>query len=288
MTRSSPLRRSQAFSSPERGFLSSFLGEERNSEFSHLDALTAAQVEHERVREAAIRVYQLHELKEEHDRIVEAERREQERLKAEAELAAEELRLRELKAKSVPKPPPEPEPKKEPVQPPKNPEPPKQPAVPGREVPSTKPSEPPKEHPPAPTPTTEIQTQPPQPTTQPNPPAVVPPKQPEPQKSPFALPNGTANKTAAPVAKPASASAQPSPSGRLATRYVQIHQELKKLRKILVAESKVPGSPMKGKLGSFRREIRVSIGQLTAGRGANAKPVSSHRHPKQITIVYHD
>ncbi|KAL3957503.1 hypothetical protein ACCO45_008081 [Purpureocillium lilacinum] len=110
MTRSSPLRRSQ-FSSPDRGYRSSFLFDERNTELSHRDALAAAQAEHERIREAALRVYELHELKEEHQRILDQERREQERLKAEAEIAAEEKRLQELKAKTIPKPaPPRPHP----------------------------------------------------------------------------------------------------------------------------------------------------------------------------------
>ncbi|KAM4056276.1 GLE1-like protein [Hirsutella rhossiliensis] len=175
MTRSSPLRRTQLASTPDRAIRSSFLLDDRNTETSHLDALAAAQAEHDRVREAAIRVYELHELKEEHQRILDQERREQERLKAEAEIAAEEKRLQELRAKSIPKPPP--------------------PAVP----------------------------EPPKPVEQ---------------------------------------------------RPGEIHRELKTLRKDLMALSKAPGSPLKGRVGTFRREIRVAIGQLTSGKGANVQPTN--------------
>jgi nucleoporin GLE1 len=44
----------------------------------------------------------------------------------------------------------------------------------------------------------------------------------------------------------------------------------------LAAQSKIAGSPLKGKLGAARREIRVAIGQLTGGKGANAQPVSQN------------
>ncbi|KAF5701152.1 hypothetical protein FMUND_13999 [Fusarium mundagurra] len=42
----------------------------RNNELNQRDALAAAQLEHDRVRQAAIRVYEFHELQEEHKRIV--------------------------------------------------------------------------------------------------------------------------------------------------------------------------------------------------------------------------
>lgn len=281
MTRSSPTRRSQVFTSPERGFLTSFLAEPRNTEFSHRDALAAAQLEHERVREAAVRVYKLHELQEEHNRIVEQERIERERLEKEAAIAREELKLRELKAKSIPKPPPEPEP-------PKQPEPPKVQEPPKAQDSAVKPPEPITTQnstaaplPPRPSPFTA------QPGTQPtftlagN--AVSKkeePKKEESNKTLGTLTNGSTTaqpKAVTPqplsVPKPAPAATSPA-TNQTAQRYAQIHQELKRLRKNLVAESKVPGSPMKGQLGSFRREIRVSIGQLTSGKGANAKPVS--------------
>ena len=115
MSDSSPApRRSRQWSSPDRDELSIFLSENRNNELLHLEALAAAQAEHERVREAAIRAYQTHELKEQNrrlreqqERIREAQRKEEERIRNEERLRAEQERLRALKAKTVPKLPPE-------------------------------------------------------------------------------------------------------------------------------------------------------------------------------------
>ena len=291
MTRSSPSRRSQLLTSPERRFLSSFLAENRNNELSHRDALIAAQIEHERVREAAIRVYELHELQQEHRRIVEQERKEEERLKAEALVVAEEKRLRELKAKTIPRPPPEPVP-----EPPK--ETPQEKTAPPSKVNGSTPTQESKKVEPSTTPLSEIK----KPATQPNgifstqakpapanPFATTPAesksapvaanpfastKQPQPPTlSPFTQPSTSATPSSAVPTKPIQ-SQPPVASTSSADRYHQIHTELKKLRKDLMAASKIPGSPLKGKMGTFRREIRVSIGQLTAGRGANAQPVS--------------
>ncbi|CAH0029248.1 unnamed protein product [Clonostachys rhizophaga] len=285
MTRSSPpaSRRSLMLSSPDRRFLSSFLGEDRNTECSHRDALEAAQAEHDRVREAAIRAYQLHELELERKRIAEAELQEKQRLQVEAQIAAEELRLRELKAKTIPKPPPEPpSPKVEP--PPPNPAPAKAPAqapAPAATKPPTAPTLAP------PTASTANATPKVAPSTSIFPPAAA--KQNTAPANPFqnavskpAQPNNVApsqptNGALPPTKQPAPvqpvSNGQPANQG-LINRYTEIHQELKKLRKNLVAESKVPGSPMKGKLGAYRREIRVSIGQLTGTKGANAQPTS--------------
>ncbi|KAK7215309.1 hypothetical protein V2G26_003312 [Clonostachys chloroleuca] len=285
MTRSSPpaSRRSLMLSSPDRRFLSSFLGEDRNTECSHRDALEAAQAEHDRVREAAIRAYQLHELELERKRIAEAELQEKQRLQVEAQIAAEELRLRELKAKTIPKPPPEPpSPKVEPLPP--KPAPAKAPAqapAPVASKPPTAPTLAP------PTASTANATPNAAPSTSIFPPAAS--KQNTAPANPFqnalskpAQPNNVApsqptNGTLTPAKQPAPV--QPVINGQAANqglidRYTEIHQELKKLRKNLVAESKVLGSPMKGKLGAYRREIRVSIGQLTGTKGANAQPTS--------------
>ncbi|RSL44028.1 hypothetical protein CEP53_011409 [Fusarium sp. AF-6] len=282
MTRSPTTRRSQLLSSPERNIAASFLLDTRNNELSHRDALAAAQVEHERVRQAAIRVYELHELQQEHRRIVEEERKEQERLRAEALVVAEEKRLRELKAKTIPRLPPEPEPPTPPPAPKPDPSKTTNGTTPVKETKRVEPST---------TPPSDIKK-----------PALAPPTTSSPfapQNKPtissplaavgttsgqttthglFQKTNGTATAQPAalastqPVAKPA------APPALLAAsptedRYSQIHQELKKLRRELQAQSKVPGSPLKGKLGTFRREIRVAIGQLTGGKGANAKPV---------------
>lgn len=266
-------------SSPENGLLSNFLYDGRNNELNHQSALAAAQAEHKRVREAAIRVYELHELREEHQRIIELEHKEQERLSAEAAIVEEEQRLRELKAKTVPKLPPEPTPA-----PPKKVEP----------TPALRP-EPPKPQEPVKQPISEIKQQPtaygavPQvngilggqnkpvtnnafaSTTQ----AISAPK----PENRLAPPAQASPAVWAPAVQPPAVQARAAGSLSaqkiaLAERYVEIHKELKRLRQVLQAEAKVPGSPLKSKMGTYRREIRVSIGQLTAGKGANAQPVS--------------
>lgn len=286
MTRSSPARRSQLPSSPDRAFLSRFLSDDRNNEDSHLDALAAAQVQHERVREAAIRVYELHELQEKRKRILEEQKKEEERLKVEAESAAEAHRLNELRAKSVPKPAPVPEPQPPPPEKkpetqretkleapkpePAKPEPAKQP------VPESSPS-------PASNASPSIQTngglfnvksaetKSPAPIQQ----------APTPAAATAAKPNGVP-----PAATPKPQEAKPvqndSPRKALADRYAQIHQELKKLRKHLTDEAKRPESPLKGKLGQARRDIRMAIGQLTGSKGANSQPVRSDCLPHAI------
>ncbi|KAL4725931.1 hypothetical protein ACLX1H_006605 [Fusarium chlamydosporum] len=280
---SSPAKRNQLLSSPERNIAASFLLDTRNNELSHRDALAAAQLEHERVRQAAIRVYELHELQEEHKRILAEERKEEERLRAEAAVVAEEKRLRELKAKTVPKLPPEPAPvpaspaKQEPaktngatpISSSKQPEPSTTPATEVKKpAQSTTPA--------APATGLFVQNKPSNPfgTTQPS------------SQSPFQKPNGAVTQPASapaaaatasqPASKPAAPAVQPVQAKPAASvdRYSQIHQELKKLRRDLQAQSKVAGSPLKGKLGAARREIRVAIGQLTGGKGANNQPIN--------------
>ncbi|KAF2153085.1 GLE1-domain-containing protein [Myriangium duriaei CBS 260.36] len=55
-------------------------------------------------------------------------------------------------------------------------------------------------------------------------------------------------------------------------RYVALHKELKRLREHVVAESKkIPA--LKTKLGDWRREIIKSMGQLTADKSRNRKPM---------------
>ncbi|KAJ2965660.1 hypothetical protein NQ176_g10510 [Zarea fungicola] len=282
MSRSSPARKSQQLvSSPERNLRSSFLFDSRNDELSHLDALAAALAEHDRVREAALRVYELHELKEESDRIQQQQKKEQDRLRVEAEIAAKELKLQELRAKSIPRPAPKPEPAT-PSQPPQPAERKPEQQVPKSAVVKQEPA-------PSSKPLTNgfgsNAAKPAQPAQQPQPAQPVQPAaaaltfgQQQPQKpaaTPQALPPPVATqpKPEPAPAQPAPAASQPPKSPQTTERYVQIHQELKKLRASLQAEAKVPGSPLKGTMGTYRREIRVSIGQLTSGRGANAQPI---------------
>lgn len=264
--------------SPERGLLSSFLFEGRNNELSHLDALAAAQVEHERVREAALRVYELHELKEEHQRILDLERKEQERLKAEAAIVAEEIRLRELKAKTIPRPPPEPIP-----EPPRRTEQP----TPNRDAPARAQDAkgagllPAATLQPAVRPPVTVAAQPnglfsnnTKPVSS-NPFGAPSQKQPESAVTPSLKPVTQALSAANTAARSAqTAPTTQTPKNPLHQRYIQIHQELKKLRQVMQAEAKVEGSPLKAQMGDLRRKIRNSIGRLAAGKGANTQPVS--------------
>ncbi|OAA72264.1 GLE1-like protein [Cordyceps fumosorosea ARSEF 2679] len=277
MSRSSPARGSQhPLSSPERSFRSSFLFDTRNDELSHLDALAAAQAEHDRVRAAAMRVYEMHELKEESERIHKQQEREKERLKAEADLADKERKLQELQAKTIPKPAPPPEPKHEAVKP--------VPSLPANPAERSSVSEPRSqpgtvaEHP-----VVKQESQPPAPKPQTNGFGfnTIQPGQPAGQlqqgkpASNLAIPiqNIAQPKPQPPAVQPTQRTPGPPKPAASTERYVQIHQELKKLRVSLQAAAKVAGSPLKGTMGEYRREIRVSIGQLTSGRGANKQPI---------------
>jgi nucleoporin GLE1 len=279
-TRNSPLdRSSHILTSPERRVLSQILGDDRNTPLSLADALQAATISHERVRAAAIQTFQNHEL-EEHKRRIEHERQQEEaRLKREAEIAAEQERVNELKRQSIQRPDPVPDAEPPKVEPPKPEEPPakKSPVLDATTAPS-KPTPP--QSAPAPQPSTTALKQP---SASASPFAGLQ-KLPEKAQSPIQQVDGA---KAAPQSRPPPtqvpaqsrpALAKPTPSispakQQLADRYTAIHQSLKQLRKDMVAQSKVPGSPLKGKMGDFRRSIKVSIGQLTAGKGANNIPV---------------
>lgn len=280
MAHSSPSRRSQhnnnIKSSPERGFTADFLSENRNSELSHRDALAAAQLEHERVRLAALRVYEVHQLQEEKQRLEAEQRRiaqlqkeEEDRLKAEAAVRAEQERLRELKAKQIPQLPPEPEPAPPKPEPKKSQEPQVNGTTAAKSELAAAPPAAPKPAPLTSAPTSALPAAKAPPAAPSSTPAQV-------AATPSIQPNGFLTKPAAPPApKPAVQPVAPAPVPAQPTvdRYTQIHQALKKLRKDVEALSKQPGNPLKGKLGDMRRQIRKSIGQLTAGKGANAQPV---------------
>ena len=284
MSDSSPApRRSRQWSSPDRDELSVFLSENRNNELLHLEALAAAQAEHERVREAAIRAYQTHELKEQNrrlreqqERIQEAQRKEEERIRNEERVRLEQERLRALKAKTIPKLPPE-------------------------EVPSTTAS-----------PLTpafplgnsrEARGQQPQsngtlnaPTALGAKPAVQPPQaqpvqQPPPPAESTAKPgnfaaqqqqqqqqqqqNGFSTAPKPPQAAIAPAAPTPTPTGASTQdRYVEIHQSLKKLRASIAEQQKASPS-LKQRAGSMRRELRKNLGQLVGEKGGNKNQVDT-------------
>ncbi|KAI2471920.1 GLE1-domain-containing protein [Annulohypoxylon bovei var. microspora] len=287
MTDSSPApRRSRQWSSPDRRSTSSLLTESRNSPLSHQDALAAAQAEHERVREAAIRVYHDYELQQEQRRLLEQQERvlkqqkqEEERIRTEERLRAEEERLRALKLKTVPKLPPEPPAPapvarvngstttQKPVQP--------TPAAANSKLPqfglpqpaltnglnghangtsSTKSMQP------------TIQSLLSNPLSQPR---IAPSVQPSSAPSPFSQPvkptstqqNGF----------PASVLNKPSVGATVtADRYTEIHRNLKRLRESLSQQSK-SNPALKHRMGDMRRELRKNMGQLVGTKGGNRK-----------------
>ncbi|KAI0169527.1 GLE1-domain-containing protein [Hypoxylon sp. FL1284] len=294
MVDSSPAaRRSQQLSSPNGSGLSSFLTENRNTELNHQNALAAAQAEHERVREAAIRTFQEHMMQEEqkrqrerHESILLQQRRELERIRTEEYIRAEEERLRALKAKTVPNLPPAPEPQASPA-----------------EVNGSDPSRhaaqqvaAPKATPSTPEPSTAVKNpfaqangtgtaQSPQPTL------------PNPFKKTESIPQLTIQPTTQPTtqkASPTTLSAQAKPftptglqqNGVSAPgstkppvaagtdRYVEIHKNLKKLRASLLQQAKL-SPPLKKRLGDMRREMRKNMGQLTGEKGGNKKQIAA-------------
>ncbi|KAI0859172.1 GLE1-domain-containing protein [Xylaria cubensis] len=291
MTGSSPAtRRSRQWSSPSRSRLSDFLAENRHTELSHQDALAAAQVEHERVRHAAIRVFKDHEWEEENRRLQEQEeivrqqqRREEERIRHEERLRAEEERLRALKLKTVPKLPPEAPPA----------------AVPhlsqsnsaGHSKPTATTSSADNQGTKVPvgeaSPNTTIQQQPPFSVqallVNGTKGAQLTPAQQLPQlqeqhgapttSQPSAVPAATCAFLNPPASRPNALSA-PSMSRPPADQYVVIHQNLKRLRASLAEQAK--SLPLlKARVGDMRRELRKSLGQIVTEKGGNKKQMAT-------------
>ncbi|KAI0525465.1 GLE1-like protein-domain-containing protein [Xylaria bambusicola] len=284
MTGSSPAtRRSRQWSSPSRSRISDILAENRHTELSHQDALAAAQAEHERVRDAAIRVFKDHELKEEHRRlqereevIIQQQRREEDRIRNEERLRAEEERLRALKLKTVPKLPPEEPPASSPK--------PTSTLQPNGSGPSNSITATNSLNKPVPVLTTEKE---PPITSQPSLNVPTPPvngiklaspdqaqllPQGQPKSSPFAT-----SPTPSSFLKPATSQNAQSvgPASKPQTdQYVVIHQNLKKLRASLAEQAKTL-PPLKARMGDMRRELRKSLGQIVAEKGANKKQITT-------------
>jgi nucleoporin GLE1 len=315
MTGPEPPRRGVQFSSPERAHVVTYLSDNRNNELTHQEALAASKAEHDRVRENALRVIEIHTLQLEQLRLEEKEslirerqKKEHERLEREKRLRAEEQRLRDLEAQQVPELPPKPKSQEPPAKPAPS-------AVNGASQSSisTQPaattaaaSKPglfdTSKDSPASTPLGEqingaskVDAKPaasPFGTLQPSVPATSSPfaklpattlasttnpfGEPAPAANPFVKPaptlmsNGVASVPvqAAPV-QAAPVQAQPPPA---ADRYVQIHQNLKKLR-AMIKEQMTTNIDLKKNAGNMRREIRKSIGQLTSEKGANRDKV---------------
>lgn len=269
MAGSPPSRpRSFQWASPGRT-ISEILAEDRNSETRHKVLLEASRREHERVREEAERVYRDHLQREEQNRLLEEKRREEERIQRDEQIAAERVRINALRAKKIEIPAQLPEP-----------EPPKPPA-------------------PTPTPTPKAPEAAPKSTglfngtaTQ-NPPASLGPSVSDllnfTKLQPTSQPAAT-SLFGAVKSTPALSTVQGQPNGTTPTfqitppvqtppvqvqidRYTVIHRNLKALRKSITEQAKT-NRALKGRMGDMRREIRKSVGQLTSGTGGvNTKQV---------------
>lgn len=247
---------------PRSGFFNSFGslpspdGHSMSPEAVHENLLDTALREHNRVREQAIRVFQNNQLREAQLKLLQEERQEKERLRLEQELADDRARIIELRKKTVPIP----------------------------ELPPRV-----KTPPPPPAPPTPPTPEPPQKVA----PAIAQPQAPQQAAVPQAAPVVTQPVTApqAPQTIPSTIQTQPvtqaptttapitiskeSPPYILpgAQRYLEIHQNLKRLRHFIIDNGKKdPG--LRKKTGEMRREIRKSVGQLTSGKGATTIPVS--------------
>lgn len=254
---------------PRSGFFNSFGslpspdGHSMSPEAVHENLLDTALREHNRVREQAIRVFQNNQLREAQLKLLQEERQEQERLRLEQELADDRARIIELRKKTVaiPELPPR---VKTPPPPPAPPTPPT-PEPPQKAAPAIA-------HQQAPQPAAVPQAAPvvTQPVTVPQAPQTIPPAPSTTQAQPVPQ---QATATRAPT-KPIAISSEPPPyilPG--AQRYLEIHQNLKRLRHFIIDNGKKdPG--LRKKTGEMRREIRKSVGQLTSGKGATTIPVS--------------
>jgi nucleoporin GLE1 len=282
------------------------------AEMIHKDALDAAQAEHERVREAALLAFELHQLREEQkiireredklkeyereqrerDRILreqenklrELEKEERERQRRESELAERNAKLRELRRTSAKPSPADPTPQSPNGTDPSHLE--------SSQNAQTFPMQSSiNSQPPSAQETLSISRTPSNPTVTREPIASQPQarvtlqqaayvSQPiEPQSQP-SQPITTQHQ---PTAGPLLASEQPA--NRVVAQYIlpgtqqylEIHSRLKKLRTFMTDQAK-QNPELKKRMGEMRREIRKSVGQLTEGRGANRQPVHSPRH----------
>ncbi|QSZ37725.1 hypothetical protein DSL72_008824 [Monilinia vaccinii-corymbosi] len=237
----------------------------RNAEEVHHEILEAARLEHERVRNEAVRIFQLtliqeHQLRAQNEIRAEEERLrieevrlkiEEDRVKTERQTAMAELKRRELEEEA----------RKIPVVPPKPPTPPPAAA-------------------PAP-PQMPLNLQ-----TRHNVSGGMGTNKPAQQANNLSQTNGFSNTQQQPPKQPFAKPATPQqqqPSGAWQSsspsqdhlipgveRYLEIHQNLKGLRKYLIEEGK-RNVPFKKLLGDYRRAIRQACGQLTGEKGANKK-----------------
>ena len=282
MAGSSPARPdgNQWASPSSRSVISDILAGDRNSEARHRLLIEAARREHERVREEAERVYQEHLWRQEQERLIEERKKEEERIRQQEQLAAERRKINALKAKKVEIPAilPDPEPVKAPPPAPK---------------PASTPT-------PSQPPATQVNgsslfgktpgTQAAPPPAAPNglglfgqnptsaPPATAALKQ--------TTPTGTTSSTASNlfsgnntqvngVTTSATVAKPPTPAPvqQGPDRLTVIHKNLKELRKSMLDQAKA-NPALKSRMGDMRREIRKCVGQLTGGgAGVNRQQV---------------
>lgn len=279
------------YASPARLELSDFLLESRNSPEAHKRAFEEAQREHDRVRKAALHVFELHQIAEETRRIEEEERQREERVRAQRDRleserrAAEkrvhdEARLQALRQTSIPKPVAAPAPAPALAPPPAaaaaaaangiataaS----RQPAVNG--FATSRPAPGPGLGPaPGPAATSQLSgptLSTPPPASRPQTAAVsaVAPAAPPPTRPPPPATATTAGTSATPrLVNGAGSLGRPAtPPAPAVDRHVQIHRKLKELRAFTQAQTN-SNPALKARMGDMRRDIRKSFGQLTNG-----------------------
>ena len=250
------------------------------TEAAHKAALAAAQAQHQRVRDSALRAYSNDVLRQEHELLRRKQVQELERLKLESEKAQLEARLQELQRKKIippapraPSPPPPRAPVPKQFTPSQNQSPngqnhslAQQDAI--ARTPSLQKASPRSvearqsfPHPAEPSAAQNQSSRLPS----------IPPKRadiPSPSPAPSKVLINSTTTPRAPTHDSTSPHAFPG-----AEKYLEIHKRLKQLRAFVTEHTKQdPG--LKKKMGEMRREIRKSVGQLTEGRGANRTPVS--------------
>jgi nucleoporin GLE1 len=283
--------------------------QERHSEETHKAALAAALARHNEIRERALGVLEIEQLREETEMLRQKRIQTEERVRLETQRAMEQMRIREEenKARQIPQPPPRvptppqaastaaPQPKQQNITP-----------APTNQQ-ANQPISAASRHSP-PNPFQSSQNQPsPLGTSQgtQNQPSTSQPKQPQPTPSnpmqsqaqraaqqpnqaqrsmqaPPMVPQQPPNPSQVPQAAQAS-SAQPQVKRLLlhqsVDRYVDIHKTLKSVRKA-VKDHGEKDPQFKKKAGDMRRAITRSVGQLTEGKGVNKVPVSRPVSPR--------
>ncbi|KAH8679686.1 GLE1-like protein-domain-containing protein [Tricladium varicosporioides] len=266
--------------------------ENRNSEDVHKEALAAAQAEHDRVREVAMRAFELEILRLEQLRLHQIVDQEEERVRIETERAHEAVRLRELenKARQIPVPPPRlPTPPPAPVEAPKPPPPPVE-QVPKVTASSTSNSQHQSNGITVPPSSENLPKQQPVQAQQPvNPfsnspstttPAVAAPRSAPQSQAPTTvnLSSQTSQPPAPPPSVPATSVRTVSPQSAHilphAERYTEIHKRLKALRKYVKEDVPRTHPTLKKRTGEMRRELNKYLGQLTDKPSENKKPLN--------------